>query len=495
MRSQRRLVIVLSVFAVLNATVWSLLVPPGQAPDELAHNQLASYIAHEHRYPEFGKTEGFGVQLLNVSPGNQAVVYTYSSYAAQPPLPYIVAAPFILIPTATTWMDYHQARVPQALAVGLFVLVMAALTRVMVPGLRHAPVAVGALAGLWPQITYLGAYFNADMLATVSSASIVFAWFWGARRQWDRTASIVTGVLLGLGVLAKLNVWVLVLLTAAVALATLRGPVTQRLRSVLMTAAAMLLVVLPWLAIAVSRYGTDVLANDRQQRLANKFDATPLDAASSNWSYVHMLFGGHWISNVSKTFVVGIPGDLPGAVEWMIPLAIMALGLVGGTAWLAMHPKSVSSVFTQASMRPHVFAVLLLPLLFGLASRNAFLHDIYFLGQGRYLFPALGPMLVYAVAGLVLVVPDGRWRTAACALLVVAAAAMNVIVLVRGVLVVYGNGFRAYLHSWQLGILILWAVGAIVATYLVARYFYSAMRLEDGAGTGASSSSPNALSA
>lgn len=475
----RHVVIALSAFALLNATVWSLSVTEGIAPDEQAHFAVAKHIAVAHKIPEFGD-EGFGVYILDIAGRDGSrLSYPYLSYASQPPLPYVLSAVFIALPTDSTWMDYRQARTSQALMAAMFPVILYLGMLAMFPGRSLLAVTAAAWGAMWPQITYLSAYLNADLATTVSCAALIAAWFYGARNAWRTRDAALLGLLMGIAAMCKLNAYLLIATSLVVALLTLRGPIRSVLARLGVALLTFSLSVSWWLAMAIDRYGLDILARDRGRELAADLGATAtkLDGASSGWTYWHLLTSTGYKRNISLTGILGLPNHFPSPgvkilVGASVGLAVFGLGValvrriarrrrgVGRSWWARLRE--------DPTMRVHLLVLLLFPVFVFSISYNAFKNDIYFLAQGRYLFPMFLPFVAYLTWGFAGIL-GGRLERLLLAGFAGVMLLANLVALERDVILYYGRGLRSWLEFWQGPIVIAWALSIVAVVALFTR--------------------------
>jgi hypothetical protein len=226
-----------ALVAVVNAVCWSVILPPFQAPDEPAHFAYVQHLAETgHRpsssgetYPlaeeaalggllqaqvrfsqenhtistqaEQRKLEGFlALPLPRSEPGDAGLA------ATQPPLYYALETlPYYLGSDGTVLDRLALMRLLSALMGGLTALFAFLFLREALPGARWAWTVGGLGVALAPLLGMMSGAVNPDaMLYTVSTA-LFYCLARGFRRGLTRRLALVTGAVIAIGCLTKLN--------------------------------------------------------------------------------------------------------------------------------------------------------------------------------------------------------------------------------------------------------------------------------------------------
>ena len=205
---------------------YSLVIPLGEAPDEVPHFTYVRYLAQHGRLPDTSEEhEAFQPPLYYAA----AAALTFwieddpdAPFAVRHNAYYDVADPRspknLLLHTADeSWpfggwaLAWHLVRLLSIALGAVTVLAVYGLGRVLFPEAPAVALAMAGLLAFTPQFLFLSAVVNNDNAATAFSALILWqvaAVLHNARPGWHRP--MVLGLLLGLGLLSKANVAVLV---------------------------------------------------------------------------------------------------------------------------------------------------------------------------------------------------------------------------------------------------------------------------------------------
>jgi 4-amino-4-deoxy-L-arabinose transferase-like glycosyltransferase len=227
-----------ALLALLNALVWSLIVPPFQVPDEQAHVAYAQYVAETGRPPSRGSSgQGLSEQerhmltaigwkqsvhrpwtrplashaahvrleravdtparTIRRGPGGGTVInYSPVYYAA-------VAAAYRLSPATDLFDRVHAMRVVSALLAALTVFLAFLFLRELLPGTPWAwPVGAVAVA-FQPLFGFIGGGVNNDNLVITAATGALFALALCFRRGLTPWRGLLLGAFAALGLLAK----------------------------------------------------------------------------------------------------------------------------------------------------------------------------------------------------------------------------------------------------------------------------------------------------
>jgi hypothetical protein len=306
--AQLALLVVLGLVTVAAFPVWALV-------DELAHFDYAQTVAEEGRLPFLGRdTVDDATQELGDGPVREGL--TRQSYEAfQPPLQYVVAAPVVLV------LGDGLAAVRALRGLGLVALLVSAwlvwlLARRAAPRAPLVPCALGLAALLVPAVVVRTVTFSNAALELPLALGAVVA-LWDGRR-------LLGAVLLGLGLLTRLEVVMFLPLLAASAPLLLAVP------------AAMLA---PWVASNLARYGAPTageVVRDMQAGLLGD-DVTPSRLLNAplpeEWWVEFLSTAKRRLRDVAMALAFLGPLALavrrpPPARAWLFLVAPLATGLV-----------------------------------------------------------------------------------------------------------------------------------------------------------------------
>ena len=198
---------------LLLGLIYSVAIPLGEAPDEADHLAYAAYIAQEHRLPE-----GTWMTQAKHPPLYHVLAALTAGWAgmdtgflrANPDVGFTPDAPpnFFIHTTVESWpwragpLAMHLARLISVLAgVGLVVATYA-LGRAIWPGWPAGALAAATFVAFLPESLFVGGAMSNDMLAAFLATTALWAGLC-SRRFWQ---AILTGILMGLGLWAKVSV-------------------------------------------------------------------------------------------------------------------------------------------------------------------------------------------------------------------------------------------------------------------------------------------------
>ena len=226
-----------ALLAVVNAACWSLITPPFQAPDEPAHFAYAQLLAETGNLPS--SSEGdvsqeelvmtsvlhqFEVQwhpevktidspsalrelhqildshLDRVGPGGAGVART------EPPLYYALQTiPYRLASSGSLLDRLEAMRLLSALMAGLAALFAFLFVRELMPATPWAWTVAGLCAALTPVLGFTSGVVTPDAMLSAVCAAVFYCLARAFRRGLTPPLAIVTGVVVAIGFLTKLN--------------------------------------------------------------------------------------------------------------------------------------------------------------------------------------------------------------------------------------------------------------------------------------------------
>lgn len=378
----------LNLIYALSAGSWILLIPFNRAPDEYAHfNYNVKFILQHHRLPVSGVDDLEAYAHTRTQTWGRAVsLYSYCIY---PPVNYLVsAATAAVAKRAWNWPEWRGSRLA-SLGWGLLYLnALFAAIWMATGGNTPASLVVTAAAGLVPQVVYLAAYTNADIHSLAAAALLastsIYAW-----RRPTRGPLALLGLATGLVLSAKYNYF---LLLPAVPLLLMgiahreRWAVRRFLGSSLFVGLVALAVSGFWFVRNAMLYGDPLgqrFAINLMAHYGNPLPPLPFTIKNLR-GLMQLNFHGFTFESMIGRFdylSVTLPPFCYRAAE--IVLGAVAVGI----------PAVV------AIRRDRLALAWLLPLVgLALASLTLTIYNTMvfdFQPQGRYLFPALVPLVLY----------------------------------------------------------------------------------------------------
>jgi 4-amino-4-deoxy-L-arabinose transferase-like glycosyltransferase len=238
LRSVPRTAWICAAIAVLNAACWSILIPPLQGPDEQAHFAYTQYIAENGALPSSPEENyspeeaaamnelGFGETILNTgtvpvptrarhqklmrilaqplsrkgSDGSAGVA------ASEPPLYYMLQLiPYELGSGGNLLERQELMRLLSALLTGLTVVFVFLFLREALPAVPWAWTVGTLCAALSPLLGFVGGSIDPDALLFVVCAALFYCLARAFRRGFTRGMAVAIGVVMGVGLLSKVN--------------------------------------------------------------------------------------------------------------------------------------------------------------------------------------------------------------------------------------------------------------------------------------------------
>ena len=405
-----------------NELRWSKKIPFDGAPDEADHYAVVKFVADHGRLPRYGE-DNFAVHLMGKNrhrfPPDMSPEHLQMQVRGGGALE--LRVPYLFSPQAPYWLNGIVARclggASEAKARGFdgFCIALAALCTYAAGLLLWGKVWAAAVAalcfGLWPQVSFVGAYVNDDAYAILVLAVFVLAAAWVQRDGFGRKQAIAHGLALGALAAAKIYVYAVFPLVLV-----WWGFLWRRQGKVFLTrlawsAGIAALIAVPWFLRNAILYDGDFTGRRTMAARAREYiDSLPPSVREKT----HLLFSqkqqGITLSEALKRgFVRHSMESFWGRFGWMhlrfLPSAygraFQVLAVALGFSLLCLPLLRASGGLRTGV--PHLFALPYLALLIGLGLYNCLTVD--FQPQGRYFLtcvPALCLQLVDAPA-------RGKW--------------------------------------------------------------------------------------
>jgi len=412
-RENLALVVILALFVVL-ATGYSVIVPLGEAPDEVPHFTYIRYIAEHHRLPVGAEEhEGFQPPLYYLIGAastfwidtSDFVVRANGDYSFTDDLP-----PFnLLLHTTQESFPYHGWALAWHL-IRLLSVAMGATTvwatyfiaREIFPQDKYLAAGAAAFNAFLPQFLFISGVINNDNLAACLSALMLLVTvkiLKGARRYRD---FLLLGTLTALGVMAKtslLNFYAIVLLVIGIVLWQEKGSLRLSLRRGLILVGVCLL---PFLVLAAWWFvRNQLLYGDplgwALVLAANALREAPLTLADIQW-LIWGLYRSFWYR------WIGIELELAFYALLLIPCLLALVGLL--TLFWRRKRLSAGS--------PLILSVLGVYFLMVAGSLIPWTATVQGTDQARLLYPALPAIVIFMFLGWAQLVPRKWGNYLAC---------------------------------------------------------------------------------
>lgn len=402
---------IVAVFMVLSL-LFNFRTPIGRngyfhTPDEGAHIAYVRYVAEEGRLPRFEGYAGVGYE------------------AHQPPLYYTLAA--------QVWKVGKHLPLPPARAVRMFsmlfgillVLTVYRIARILMPQSPAVALASAGVTALLPMHVAICSAVNNDSLTNLLFALVLaeFALLYTQPKP-SRWIALRMGLWAGLGGLTKVTA---LLLIPVMAVGWLMVPRTRQTRvwlGLLVSTGLALAMMFPWFVRNMQLYDDPLLLKAFERTFAGTARAEQfLKGGASMTEYLQLVAGwtyrSFWFAyGTPQNAARGLPAFLPDRVY--LVLGVLHLLSILGFA-LALWRERES--FSEGAYRWWVVTGLLTLFVLG-----AFVRFIltYFQTQGRYLYPALVPVVLALVIGWRSLFP-AHLRTAADGILLLTLFAISIL--------------------------------------------------------------------
>jgi len=471
-RAARSLLALVMVVYVMLGVLYAVNTPRWQAPDEPAHFNYIANLATERRFPilQWGDYPHQYLEQIKAARFPPTMPITPLRYEShQPPLYYLLATPIYLATSEVSldWQVLALRLFSVALgAAGLWVLqrvILEALANGSTNGLERATVAslvATAFVAVLPMHVAMTAAINNDVLGEL----VLLCMLWHALRVIRCGLSVrhswVTGLLFGIALLTKTTIYLtavgIVGLSIWLAVPKCSGErSTLRIRLGYLARALLIGLSLagPWFVRNAAVYGDlDILAWQRH-------DAVVLGQLRTQ-DLLAQLGVQQFVADFARTTFRSFWGQF----GWMgvlvdervyLALAVLSGVLAVGFAHLVFRVWHGEIRLAGYQKRA-----------FGLLAAAAALTAVTYLGyntkfvqhQGRYLFPALGPLALAVSLSVRELLKPQVDKLAALLLLLAAALAM-----VLGAMTGDPPG-------WTIFLFVATAIGLTVTAWLPARW-------------------------
>ncbi len=454
------LVIIIVAYLALS-TAYSLAVPFGQPPDEGAHAEYVRVLAETGSLPR-----------LDVTRTGAEDPRGYEAH--QPPLYYAAAAPAWLLAKALGAGETGAVRSARAISTlfGAAGIVLIAWLALLALGTDRPWLALAAagFAAFLPTRLHVHASVSNDALTEATATLVLCLLLLGLRQGFDRRRALWLGLALGAALLAKAsNLLLLPVAVLAIVLSSSRqtdgAQPTKRpgrapseaargtfdTRAFLMAAGIAFgtaaLIAGWWFVRNQMLYGEPLLERTFREKFRNA-PATATMVIEFGYRDFHSYLLGQVLPTTFQTFwggfrhlggqadflgvllpgtmtqpelirpLIGLParGSYP-PPSWLYPILALCswLAFAGAVRWYLRARESFGAEQRNVALLLGVFTLLV---------GAAFLrfNTEYFQAQGRYLYPALGPLSIAFVGGSLSWLPEARRRVGVAVLLLVMVA-------------------------------------------------------------------------
>lgn len=358
------------VVGLLVRLAYVFFTPVFYAPDEQPHFNYIKHLAENRSFP---------LQISKL--GDASNDWEYN----QPPLYYLAATPVYGMMQAAFHNQTATVIALRLFSVALWALnawlVIASLRRLGIQD-HFVQVFAVAMVCLLPTYTFISSAINNDNLLATLGGGLLYLL---SQRERTLKTSLLLGLLLGLGLLAKQSAVIFVpLIGTLVALDAFKQRITRScaVKHIVVTLGLAGLIYLPWAL--------------RNWHVYHTFMPENLVVTHISWSSVmhglasaaHNLLKTFWsVSGLSND--VGYPFPVIGIVLLLLPIAVFALDL---------KPVEKTDALNSQENKSLLIAMLVaIAITVGLVLRFGYQFGM---GQGRHLFPLLCPIALFLAVWL-----------------------------------------------------------------------------------------------
>ena len=389
--------LVLIAFVLISLT-YSVIVPLGEAPDEVSHWSYVQYLTMHQRLPvASGAVAGEAHQpplyyLLGALVSFWVPDQQFETYANPDWYLGNSETPNLMLHTRRESFPYqggmlawHLVRLVSVVLGAITVRATYQLAQEVFPQNQWLALIAAAFVAFLPQFTFLSAVVNNDNLV-ITLATLSLLVFLRSARDTRPVIFVALGVLLGLAILAKVSAFAL---WATIALAILFRSASlsigKRLANVVLIFGVATAVVSPWIIYNAVAFGDPF----NFARMLEGFARTQAMTWSDWTIYGERMYWSFW-------------GKFGGVTNIGMPLAAYAaltmflvIGL-GGDLLLVKDWRAnrLTAVARQGMLIFGLFWILLI------ASHVRLVSTMLGIDQARQLFPALPPLGVLIAAGI-----------------------------------------------------------------------------------------------
>jgi 4-amino-4-deoxy-L-arabinose transferase-like glycosyltransferase len=404
--SSRFLILILAAY-LLAGGLYAVVTPAWQAPDEPAHYNYVRSLAENGHLPVLRPGDYPAAYLEQIKSAHFPPTMSIDSIryeSWQPPLYYTLAMPIYwlaggaLIPLRFLSVILGAGLVVTAYAVALTVY----------PGDTRLALGAAAFVAFIPMHLTMTASVNNDALADLLLALVMLRlmrWTQGASRHPYDLA--ITGLLLGLGLITKATVYAVAIPAALLVLLLDERRLVPLARRALAIFGPALLLALPWYARNVALYGwPDLLGKLNHDTIVVGQLRTADYLAQVGWAaYLRDFATTSFHSFWGQFGWMAVPMDGQTYLALGLFSALAAVGLIISagdllpSAYSLRTERIVASPFGELE-RDKVGRLAGLWVIFTLLFIYLYYNLSFVQFQGRYLFPALAPIGLFATLGL-----------------------------------------------------------------------------------------------
>lgn len=397
---EKRYILLLVLFSFLLYLLWAAIIPYNKAPDEYQRFDVVRFIFKYRTLPLAGDTR------LDYGPYG-------ITYATTPYFPYIISA-WISIMLKAIGLNiplYLSSRLLSVISGTGTVFFTFLICKKLFNKESNLKYYVPCMLALIPQFAFINSYTNQDSFTIFLTSIMIYLWFKGVEDNWDYKTVIYTGITCGLMLLSYLNGYTIILATLLIVLLSYKDKLSKAFFYKLLLCLGVMFLVSGWFFIRNAlHYNGDFLGlrymSELSETLAldNFKPSLRATLAKRNLGVIHLLFRTPWVKLTFKSFWAVFDYMAvyvnPGYYGFIFILNIAAL-----TGLMGLIIKNVKDGILKGIRDNKIYFALALSIIMSIL-----LHIYYsvysdYQPQGRYIFPALVPIVLLLFKGIYEVIP------------------------------------------------------------------------------------------
>lgn len=391
------------LFAFCLFFMLSAKLPINEGPDEVMKYDICKYIVKYGRLPHGGDSE-----VRNAFWG--------ISYGFTPILSYMISAVFIKIASLLTdslFGFYVAARFTSVLCcTGMVIFVIKIADKLF--DNKWVKWSFITAVTMLPQVVFIGSYINNDSLALLSISIIVYAWVIGQESRWNTKSCILLAIGIGLCALSYYNAYGFILTSMILFIVWHimnknkqgRFDIKSFWNKAGLISGIVIILAGWWFIRSAIIYDGDFLGLKTTNMYAQKYAIDRLKPSNLptprnlGQSLFYMLFERNWLNITVKSFI-GVFGGLniymPG-IFYKLYYLLAGLGIVG--LFFRMIENFWNGRFIKDRQKVIFTILMIINIIIPVSLSMYYSYGSDFQPQGRYIMPALIPIMYFWTIGL-----------------------------------------------------------------------------------------------
>lgn len=376
---------------------WAIVIPFNQAPDELQRYDVANFIYRFHELP---------------IAGDERLIYGVygATYASFPYLPYILGAGLMMIldnafEISNLYLVHRLISVFSGVVSVFFVYKICIELKLE----KQIIYFITAVFAFLPGYSFVNAYVNQDSFSICINLFVIYCWLIGNRDGWKSKNYFLLGLGISLCLLTYLNGYIIIPVT--IILLFLIYLKTQNkgvfLKKLMFFILPIIFISGWWFVRSFILYDGDFIGLRHSTELSERLAIETLKPSNRQTMYVsgisikQMLIDYRWLDITFNSFI-GIFGYMDKPLPVNVYTVIKTISFISLLGILSRGKQLLSEIFMNRKLASNkvIFLLLfaLIPLAFGLSIYYSYFSD--FQAQGRYVYPALFPIILFFCLGL-----------------------------------------------------------------------------------------------